>query len=225
MEREHEQHPVNLAYDYEIGRFPVTVAQFAEYAEKSGHRPEDEEALRGPANAPVNWVSWHEALGFCRWLTTAWRVEKKLQEGREVRLPSEAEWEKAARGEDGRAYPWGSGFDANLGNSGATGIGSPSAVGCFPGGASPYGAEELSGSVWEWTRSIFAADYGEPEIKYPYVARDGREDLESSALRVLRGGAFSGEPRYVRCAVRLRNDPVERRDLIGFRVVVSPFPL
>ena len=214
---ESPQHEVDLAYDYRIGRFPVTVAQFAEYVERSGHRPGDEDALRGPANAPVNWVSWHEALGFCRWLTETWRGEEKLQEGWEVRLPSEAEWEKAARGEDGRTYPWGNDSNANWGNSGETGIDRPSAVGCFPGGASPYGAEELSGNVWEWTRSSYRA--------YPYVLEDDREAPADSALRVLRGGAFDRAPWGVRCAVRYGLGPGARGVLMGFRVVVSPFPL
>ncbi len=252
MEREYEQHEVDLAYDYGIGRFPVTVAQFAEYVERSGNRPGDEDALRGPANAPVNWVNWHEALGFCRWLTETWRDEKKLQEGWVVRLPSEAEWEKAARGglevpssvgffsvgswretstlernpEPARVYPWRGIFDANRGNSDKAGIGHPSAVGCFPGGASPCGAEELSGNVWEWTRSMWSAAYGKPEFKYPYVPGDDREDLASpSALRVLRGGAFLDAPWFVRCAVRFRSGPVGRLVYLGFRVVVSPFPL
>lgn len=251
FEEEYEQHEVDLAYDYAIGRYPVTVAQFAEFVERSGHRVWDEDALSGPANAPVNWVRWPEALSFCRWLTETWKEEKRITEGWEVRLPSEAEWEKAARGglevpssvgffpvgswpetstlelnpEPARVYPWRGIFDANLGNSGETGIGRQSAVGCFPGGASPYGTEELSGNVWEWTQSIFAADYGAPPTKYPYVAGDGREDLDSPALRVLRGGAFGYVPWSVRCAVRYRDEPSARFIVIGFRVVVSPFPL
>ncbi len=102
-DEERPQHELTLEHPFAIGRYPVTVAQYAEYVELSGEQPGDPDALRGPANAPVVWVSWHEALGFCRWLTETWRREGKLQAGWVVALPSEAEWEKAARG--GLAIP------------------------------------------------------------------------------------------------------------------------
>jgi formylglycine-generating enzyme required for sulfatase activity len=215
---ESPQHEVSLAYDYEIGRYPVTVAQFAEYVERGGRLPVDEDALRGQANAPVTLVNWFEALSFCRWLTEKWRREKKLQEGWGVRLPSKAEWEKAARGVDGRAYPWGADFDANLGE---TGIARPSAVGCFPGGASPCGAEDLSGNVWEWTRSALNSESLETEYGCPYLAGNGRDNLDSSSRRLLRGGGpidlEAGR------AVRFWNNPDDRGSCVGFRVVVSQF--
>ncbi len=237
-EDESPEHTVDLKSFY-IGRWPVTVGQFRVFVATTGYEGVSARALGEGSNRPIRWVSFGDALAYARWLGEELRKEASGKEERagegfwgglasgwlRVTLPSEAEWEKAARGEDGRTYPWGGEFDANLGNSGETGIGGPSSVGCFLGGASPYGAEEMSGNVWEWTRSLWGPDWQEAEFKYPYVASDGREDFASPARRVLRGGAFDGGPGDVRCAVRFRLEPGVRHDFIGFRVVVSPFPL
>ncbi len=137
-------------------------------------------------------------------------------------MPSEAEWEKAARGAEGSRYPWGEKADPERANYDETRIGEPSPVGCFPGGASPYGCEEMSGNVWEWTRSLWGKAWNKP-IGYPYDPLDGREDPTSSGPRVLRGGAYLYDSTYVRCAIRFRNDPSDRFRLIGFRVVLLPF--
>lgn len=216
-EAEKPAHDFTIPYEYRIGRYPVTVAQFREFVEASGTGAGEYDRFRGPANHPVTYVSWHDALAFCDWLTERWRKEGRLKKDEVVRLPTEPEWEKAARGTDGRNYPWGSKPDPNLANYDETGIGGPSTVGCFPGGQSPYGCEEMSGNVWEWTLSAWA--------KYPYVLSDGRESVKDvqKMLRVLRGGsAFDGSGR-VRCASRLRYDPDGRSDSLGFRVVCAPF--
>ena len=113
-----------------------------------------------------------------------------------------------------RRYPWNGEFDLGKANTGETGIGVTSAVGCFPAGASPYGVQDLSGNVWEWTRSLFK--------KYPYDAGDGREKLDDPGARVLRGGAFYDNHGWVRCAFRFWYFPYFRYYSIGFRVVVSP---
>ena len=249
---------------YYIARYPVTHAQYAAFVRETGHNPPEADidserpyewregncpAQR--ANQPVVLVTWHDALSYCRWLAEklrAWeRTPEPLatllrEEGWAITLPSEAEWEKAARGgmqipssksqtprskspnwvenpEPGRIFPWGSEPDPDRANYGDTGIGTTSAVGCFPGGASPYGVEDLSGNVWEWTRSLCA--------DCPYDPEDGREDLEAGrrVRRVLRGGAFSNLERGVRCAYRGWRDPSNRYDLIGFRLVASPVHL
>jgi len=186
-------------------------------------------------NHPAVGITWYEALAFCRWLqeqlpslfsqpVAVWREQRMenhplLGDSVRIQLPSEAEWEKAARGMDGREYPWGDKPDPNLANYADTGIGTTSAVGCFPGGASPYGVEDLSGNVWEWTRSLGG-------FKYPYK-RDKREDLRGSRQepRVLRGGSFDGGADPLRCACRLGGDPGNHHGDIGFRVVASPILL
>jgi formylglycine-generating enzyme required for sulfatase activity len=180
-------------------------------------------------NHPVVGVTWYEALAYCRWLTERLRewvqTPERLaalvrEQGWQVILPSEAEWERAARGGDGRVFPWGEDADPNRANYGGTGIEATSAVGCFPGGASPYGVEDLSGNVWGWTRSHWR--------DYPYGPADGREDLRVSddVPRVLRGGAFFNYRWSVRCAYRRRNGPYNRYNYVGFRLVmVSPSTL
>lgn len=214
-------HEYDLPYEYWIGRYPVTVTQFREYLEASGQEPGDPDSLKGDSNQPMVLVSWHEALAFCRWLTGRWRESGRLKPGLEVTLPSEAEWEKAARGSDGRIYPWGADLDPEKANLDETGLGRVSTVGCFPQGTSPYGCEEMSGNVWEWTRSFWR--------DYPYTERNQgrakREDLSEllNVLRVMRGGSYLHSSRYVRCAARHGSDPAARRDFIGFHIVLSPF--
>ncbi len=224
-ESERPAHELDLTYDYLIGRYPVTVAQFQEYVNESGHQSADPDSLRGPANTPVVWVSWEEALAFCRWLAIRWRGSGRIEPGWVVSLPSEAEWEKAARGQNGRIYPWGTDFAPDKANVRETEIGVPSTVGCFPLGASPCGCEEMSGNVLEWTRSLWGEDRRKPEFRYPYELADGREYIEApkSFLRVLRGGSFINYSWLARCAYRNWHNPIFRPFDGGFRVVLSPF--
>jgi formylglycine-generating enzyme required for sulfatase activity len=182
---ERPQHKVELDYPYFIGRFPVTVAQWYEYIKSSdASSMEAELSQQGRPNEPVLWVSWHAALHFCRFLSQQWR--DYLPKGWRVTLPSEAEWEKAARGGEfvptkaeflsianlsealdsaagfaqtanphpARRYPWSDSHDPDCANMEGA-IGEASAVGCYPKGASPFGCEEMSGNVWEWTRSLW----------------------------------------------------------------------
>jgi iron(II)-dependent oxidoreductase len=191
-------------------------------------------------NDPVVGIIWYEALAFARWLTETLRSKQLLPDQYEVRLPSEAEWEKAARGgvqlptapligpvvatpeitlrqndRPRRVYPWGDQPDVDRANYDESKVGIPTAVGTFARGASPYGAQDMSGNVWEWTRSVYQP--------YPYDPQDGREQLDSKDTRVVRGGAFSNPEGYARCAYRNLNDPDGRFDNLGFRVVVVPF--
>ena len=212
------QHQVTLP-GYWIGRYPVTVAQFRAFVEASGHRPQDPDSLKGPDDHPMVRVSWYDALAYCRWLSERAAIP--------VTLPSEAEWEKAARGTDGRIYPWGDEppdeGQCNFGNN----VKETTPVGRYsPQGDSPYGCVEMAGNVWEWTRSLWGEDLRKPDFKYPYDPEDGRENLETGrdVRRVLRGGAFLDEDRRVRCAARLRLDPNRRYGDFGFRVVAARAP-
>ncbi|MEW6668488.1 MAG: SUMF1/EgtB/PvdO family nonheme iron enzyme [Thermodesulfobacteriota bacterium] len=224
-------HQVGLP-TYYIGKYPVTVAQFRSFVEKSGHKSTDKDRLKGIENHPVVLVSWYDGVAYCEWLTKQFRESKNtpewiktlLQQKWIVRLPTEAEWEKAARGTDGRSFPWGNETDPRRANYGETGIGATSAVGCFQKGVSPYGVLDMAGNVLEWTQSLWGKDFQKPEFKYPYDPDDGRENLKAGdeVLRVLRGGAFLGDQWFVRCAYRVRLDPDNRFDFIGFRVVLAP---
>ena len=235
-EREQPQHELDIPYDYYLARYPVTVAQYKFFVEQTGYETTDEGSLRRISNHPVVYVTWYDALEYCKWLEqklkelSSHRVKEVqdkdqvafwqgLAEGKlHVTLPSEAEWEKAARGTDGRIFPWGNKFDPNKANMNDTGIGSTSTVGCFPAGASPYGLLDVSGNVYEWTRSLWGKDFSKPEFNYPYRLEKKREDLETSreTLRTLRGGSFHDESRHVRCAYRDGYYPNLRAQLLRF---------
>ncbi len=154
------------------------------------------------------YVSWTDAVAFCQWAARLTHLS--------IRLPTEAEWEKGARGTDGRIYPWGNSWRSGVCNTKETEIGGTTAVNRFPLGRSPYGMFDMIGNVWEWTSSIYE--------KYPYRANDGREQHDENAYHVLRGGSFySSNDWAARAAYRARsiaNGPYN----YGFRVcVAAPF--
>jgi formylglycine-generating enzyme required for sulfatase activity len=205
-------HPVYVP-EFHIGRYPVTNRQYRAFVQAADHQPpqhwEEGRIPRGKQNHPVVNVSWNDALAFCDWLA---RETKQP-----FRLPTEAEWEKAARGTDGRIYPWGDdppdkdrcNFNENIKDTTTIGRYSPQ-------GDSPYGCAGMAGNVWEWCQSLYEA--------YPYQADDGREELRAQGSRVLRGGAFYNSGRLVRCAYRTADAPYGWSGGVGFRVVVAPGP-
>jgi iron(II)-dependent oxidoreductase len=124
-----------------------------------------------------------------------------------------------------RCYPWGEEADPDCANYNDTGIATTSAVGCFPGGVSPYRAEDLSGNVLEWTWSLWGEGFSKPDFGYPYNPKDGRENLEADDgfCRVFRGGAFYYNTSYSRCAYRVADHPSFHDADRGFRVLMASF--
>jgi len=199
--------------DYYIAKTPITNAQYAAFVQATGHERPRHWRWTNTAEKqdhPVVEVSWHDAVAYCKWLSEV--------TGKPYRLPSEPEWEKAARGTDGRIYPWGNRWewDKERCNTREGANGGTTPVGAYPNGASPYGCLDMAGNVWERTLSIYK--------DYPYDPTDGRENLEASdkGLRVLRGGSWVDPRSSARCAFRYRVYPVFRLFNFGFRVVVSP---
>jgi eukaryotic-like serine/threonine-protein kinase len=205
---EKPQHTVYLE-EYLIGKYEVTNEQFAAFARATSR---SWSLPAGKENHPVVDVSWNDAVAFCEWVSQA--------TGRKVQLPTEAQWEKAARGTDGRIYPWGNTWDAARLNSSAGGVGATTPVGRYsPAGDSPYGAADMAGNVWEWV----ADSYNETEYKTRTASGSEVRDPTSPTSgqsRVLRGGSWHLHQDFARCAYRLGDQPVSRFDLVGFRVVV-----
>jgi serine/threonine-protein kinase len=203
------QHKVFLEECW-ISKYPVTNLQYSAFVEVTGYRCPDHwpNGLIPPGKEqhPVVYVRWDDACAFCEWVSQV--------TGEKVRLPSEAVWEKAARGTSGRIWPWGNqlpdkalcNFDENV--RGTTPVGEYS-----PQGDSPYGCADMIDHVWEWTSSLYSS--------YPYRAEDGREQLNVRALRILRGGSFRSNQESARCAYRYGDYPGLTLD-IGFRVALLP---
>jgi formylglycine-generating enzyme required for sulfatase activity len=190
-----------------------------QYADRPRDRPAfwADERYNGPAQ-PVVGVNWYEAAAYCAWLTGQMgrvpHVPGTSQvPGTSARLPTEAEWERAARMGRGWVYPWGNRWDAGRANTWEGHVLRPNPVGVYPDGATPERIHDLSGNVWEWTASLYQP--------YPYRADDGRNDPEADGPRVVRGGSWLGPQRAARCAVRGRDGPGYFLTLIGFRVVAS----
>jgi formylglycine-generating enzyme required for sulfatase activity len=217
-DNEQPQHTLYLP-DYYMARTAVTNAQYAAFVYATGHEQpilwEGGKPPTGKEDHPVVFVSWHDAVAYCDWLAEV--------TGKPYRLPSEAEWEKGARGTDGYIYPWGNQWDEERCNSGEDDEWHTTPVGAYPEGASPYGLQDMAGNVWEWTRSLWGEDDYRASFKYPYDPEDGREDLEAGGFHVLRGGSFYFDRTAVRCAFRGGpDDSFSDGEDFGFRVVVSP---
>lgn len=210
--------PAHTAYvdAFYIDLYPVTNEEYKRFVDATGHPVpwcdaewaqahgynwdrEKRTPPEGKETHPVVLVSWEDARAYAAWAGK--------------RLPTEAEWERAARGTDGRRWPWGDEFVEGRCNSRESGVGSTTPVGQYsPDGDSPEKVKDMIGNVWEWTSSLFRP--------YPYDADDGRESQEASGWRVLRGGSWSNHLDRARCTARLDGDFVFFNN-VGFRCVVS----
>lgn len=221
FDREQPEHKVTLGA-FEIGRYPVLNVEYAEFVRATGARaPSHWPGGRLPeelADHPVVNVSWREALAYVQWLAN--------RTGKPYRLPTEAEWEKAAswdpEKEQKRIWPWGNDWDPARANCKPAGPGRTTPRGQYsPGGDSFYGCADMAGNVWEWCGSLWGNDPKKP-LAYPYRPDDGRENLTVGGLRILRGGSwYNDNPAIVRCAYRW-GTPDSGFDGIGFRVARGP---
>jgi formylglycine-generating enzyme required for sulfatase activity len=225
---EQPQHRLSLP-DYYLAKTPVTNAQYSAFVQATDHeRPQhwgDGKIPSGKADHPVAYVSWFDTIAYCEWLSKV--------TGKTYGLPSEAEWEKGARGTDGLIYPWGNQPDATFFYSPHSNRDEAASVQAYPQRASPYGLLDMAGNVWQWTRSLWGRewtsslwgrDWKRPDYQYPYEATDGRENLVAGrdVYRVLRGGAFFSDRVDLRCACRTRHTPDGCYRSFGFRVVIHP---
>ncbi|MEM8485425.1 MAG: SUMF1/EgtB/PvdO family nonheme iron enzyme [Bacteroidota bacterium] len=216
FKRELPKHKVNTSA-YRIGKFPVTNVEYQAFVQETKHRePSHWSGGSFPSDLsdhPVVNVSWDDATAYCAWL--------RDKTGREVMLPTEAQWEKAARGmEDDRIYPWGDAWDEKKLN---TGTGATSTVGSFsPDGDSPFGCVDMAGNVWEWCQDWFdESEYkkrGDSVLTDPTGPDKGRS-------RVLRGGSFDLNSYHCRCSARNFHYPDYRDLSYGFRIVVLSSPM
>lgn len=202
-ESELPQHIVHVN-GYGIGAYPLTVAEYACFVQVTNHStPRNWIYQQQCPDHPVGGISWTEALAYAHWLAEV--------TGEGWRLPTEAEWEKAARGTDGRIYPWGDQWEDTRANIGDGEPGEIMPVGSYLGDVSPYGCYDMAGNVSEWTSTTYQP--------YPYQAGDGREDLHPESDKVLRGGAWDAYPQDARAADRSGVDPSYASFNIGIRLV------
>ena len=183
---------------FEIAKYPLTNLQYKAFLDANPeHRVPANWSFRtfpaGKANHPTVNISWDDAQAYAEWFTE--------RTGKRYHLLAEAEWEKAARGTDGRAYPWGGAFDPNRCNTDEGGPGDTAPVGIYPEGASPYGVMDMAGNVWEWTESLYE---------------------ESQPYRVVRGGSWLNPPGNAQCVVRFGNLPADRLFDLGVRLAKTP---
>jgi serine/threonine-protein kinase len=209
-EGEYDEKPMHSVYldAFWVDRTEVTNAMFMQYASATGASAGG--SGQADPDHPVVEVNWAEAAAYCQW--------SKRQ------LPSEAQWEKAARGADERIYPWGNQDpDCTLvnsydHNSSRECVGGVNPVGSYPAGASPYGAVDMAGNVAEWVADGYQSDY------YGISPQSNPPGPENASARVLRGGCWNNDWNFLRTSIRKESDPNSRLSTVGFRCVLPGSP-
>ena len=214
LDNEQPQHPATSTEFY-IGKYEVTNDQYRMFAKATGHGfPlgwQKGQVPAGKENYPVANVSWDDAAAFTGWLHEL--------TGRDFRLCTETEWEKACRSSSSLIYPWGDTFNANKANTDEAGIGTTTAVGAYsPAGDSPYGVADMAGNVWEWVADQYA------NYDYKPSPTENSQSPQTGDFGVLRGGSFINTEKLTRCSSRSHNNPNLSFEYNGFRVCVSPGP-
>ena len=198
LEDERPAHRVRISRPFWIYRTPVTNAQYRLFVDAVAHRPPphwEKDGFNAPEQ-PVVEISWNTAREYCAWA--------------DVSLPTEAQWEYAARGADGREFPWGN--EPPDATRAVFSAGQPATVGGRAAGASPFGALDMSGNVWEWCIDWFAP--------YPMLQMVDPTGPEAGKARIFRGGSWVNTPYFLRAAYRYKFDPVFRSNNLGFRPVM-----
>jgi formylglycine-generating enzyme required for sulfatase activity len=217
--------------EFMMGKYPVTNQEFKEFINDEGYKnkelwtPEgwkwrEKESILEPLywhdrkwngpNFPVVGINWYEASAYAKWLS--------IKTGKNYALPTEAQWEKAARGSKGLVYPWGNKFDKNLCNNRELGLRRTSPVGIFPGGTSPYGCMDMAGNVWEWCADWYEKDYYKKSpAKNPIGPSIGSNRVIPN--RVIRGARWADVAWYCRAACRSGIRRAIRDAALGFRLV------
>jgi formylglycine-generating enzyme required for sulfatase activity len=222
QEADEDEEPVRRVKmkGFYLQKYPVTVEEYGRFVEAGGYTeekwwkaggfgtvesPDEWPDQQKQPNWPVTGVSWYEANAYCAW--------RSAESGFEVRLPTEAEWERAARGRESQRFPWGEqpALDRSRANCGyKNSPGRPTPVGLYPLGASSEGVCDLLGTVWEWVSDWYADTYDKNSLVDPQGPVTG-------ILKVLRGGSWNFYPQYVLVAHRIRNKPSVRDSIFGFR--------
>jgi formylglycine-generating enzyme required for sulfatase activity len=200
-----------ILQDFWIGKYPVTNLEYQAFIRSTSHKPprgwEGNQYPPEKGDHPVLNVSWNDATAYCEWLI--------LETGKNYHLPTEAEWEKAARGTDGRIWSWGSEFDSNKANTKEANIGTTTPVGQFsPQGDSIYGCADMIGNVWEWCNDKFEFDSSNKISNYPDLSQQENN-------YIVRGGSFYRSSWDARCATRRANRSSLVGEAKGFRVALS----